>query len=268
MSCTAKESRPAPTFSWTVEDETLTAFTENIFDEESLVFTQVLHYTPRADHANKSLTCWVQHPGLTESLTSNTKIRLTATSLLTAGLGAGYISLIVILALAGLIITGALLVAARMKMNKNNPPGPGDEEKGAEDSAIPENEEKVEDVEEKKNMNFQEKFVKILTALKPKEKKAADEVPATEFEKIDLNEKEESKPEETEEQPAGEKKRLGERISTFLSKLKPSPAEKKGEEAETQEEKTEKEEEEKVELDQEPKDETIPQKRRGSETSV
>ena len=83
-------------------------------------------------------------------------------------------------------------------------------------------------------------------------------------------EKEESKPEETEELPAGEKKRLGERISTFLSKLKPSPAEKKGDEAETQEEKTEKEEEqkEKVELDQEPKDETIPQKRRGSETSV
>ena len=34
--------------------------------------------------------------------------------------------------------------------------------------------------------------MKILTALKPKEKKPADEVPATEFEKIDLNEKEET----------------------------------------------------------------------------
>ena len=85
-------------------------------------------------------------------------------------------------------------------------------------------------------------------SLLSKEKKPADEVPATEFEKIDLNEKEETKQEDTEEdQSAPEKKRLGERISTFLSKLKPTPAEKKVEK---------------------PKEESISQKRRGSETSV
>ena len=264
-----------------MEEETVTGYTENVFDEEGLVFTQVLHFTPTAAHANKTLTCSVQHPGLAESLSSVTEIRLTGSGLLTASLGAGYISLIAILAAAGLIIIGAVLVAARMKMNKSKAFVPVDEEKGTEDSATPENDDKdkTETVEEKKNINLQEKFVKILTALKPKEKKPADEVPATEFEKIDLNEKEETKQEDTEEdQSAPEKKRLGERISTFLSKLKPTPAEKKveTEETETQKEEaeaeteTEKEAEpaEKVELDQEPKEESISQKRRGSETSV
>ena len=272
MSCTARDSRPAPTFSWTVEEETVTGYTEDVFDEEGLVFTQVLHFTPTAAHANKTLTCSVQHPGLAESLSSVTEIRLTGSGLLTASLGAGYISLIAILAAAGLIIIGAVLVAARMKMNKSKAFVPVDEEKGTEDSATPENDDKdkTETVEEKKNINLQEKFVKILTALKPKEKKPADEVPATEFEKIDLNEKEETKQEDTEEdQSAPEKKRLGERISTFLSKLKPTPAEKKVETEETETQKEEEEEkEEKVELDQEPKEESISQKRRGSETSV
>ena len=283
MSCTATGSRPAPSFLWTVEGETVTAPTEDQFDEENLTFSQVLLFTPTAEDANKTLTCTVQHPGLTTEMSVNTEIRLSLNNILTAQLGAGYIILIVLLALAGLIIIASVLVfwwplsflftnlvAARRKMkNERKPRSQVDEEKGAEDSATPETEDKdkTEEVDEKKNMNIQQKVVKILTALKPKEKKAADEVPALEFEKVDLNDVEETKPEET--QPAAvEKVGFGEKISTFLSKLKPSPAEKKEkkEEAETETEK-EAEPAEKVELDQEPKEESI-QKRRGSETSV
>ena len=269
MSCTATGSRPAPSFLWTVEGETVTAPTEDLFTETNQTYTQVLLFTPTAEEANKTLTCTVQHPGLTAEMSASTDIRLSFSGILNSGLGAGYIALIVLLAVAGLIIIAAVLVAARMKMNRSEDLTPTDEEKGAEDSATPETEgkEKTEEVEEKKNMNIQQKVVKILTALKPKEKKAADEVPALEFEKIDLNEVEESKPEET-QTAAVEKVGFGEKITTFLSKLKPSPAEKK-EKKEEEEAETEKEVEpaEKVELDQEPKDESI-QKRRGSETSV
>jgi len=269
VSCSATGSRPAPSFLWTVEGETLTAPTEDLFDEENLTYSQILLFTPNVEDANKTLTCTVEHPGLTTEMSANTEIRLSFSSILTAQLGAGYITLIVLLALAGLIIIAAVLVAARMKMKGSQDLTPVDEEKGAEDSAKPETEdkEKTEEVDEKKNLNIQQKVVKILTALKPKEKKAADEVPALEFEKVDLNEVEETKPDEN--QPAAvEKVGFGEKISTFLSKLKPSPAEKKEkkEEAETETEK-EAEPTEKVELDQEPKDESI-QKRRGSETSV
>ena len=269
VSCTATGSRPAPSFLWTVDGETVTASTEDLFNETNLTYTQVLLFTPTAEDANKTLTCTVQHPGLTTDMSASTEIMLTFSSILSAQLGAGYITLIVLIAVAGLIIIAAVLVAARMKMSKSQDLTPTDEEKGAEDSATPETEDKdkTEEVEEKKNLNIQQKVVKILTALKPKEKKAADEVPALEFEKVDLNEVEEAKPEET--QPAAvEKVGLGEKISTLLSKLKPSPAEKKEkkEEAETETEK-EVEPAEKVELDQEPKDESI-QKRRGSETSV
>ena len=271
MSCTATGSRPAPSFLWTAEGETVTAPTEDLFTETNQTYTQVLLFTPTAEDANKTLTCTVQHPGLTAEMSASTDIRLSFSGLLNSGLGAGYITLIVLLALAGLIIIASVLVAARMKMKMNGSQDltPVDEEKGAEDSATPETEDKdkTEEVDEKKNMNIQQKVVKILTALKPKEKKAADEVPALEFEKVDLNDVEETKPEET--QPAAvEKVGFGEKISTFLSKLKPSPAEKKEkkEEAETETEK-EAEPAEKVELDQEPKEESI-QKRRGSETSV
>ena len=268
--CTATGSRPAPSFLWTVEGETVTAPTEDLFTETNLTYTQVLLFTPTEEEANKTLTCTVQHPGLTAEMSASTEISLSFSSILSAGLGAGYITLIVLLAIAGLIIIAAVLVAARMKMARSQDLTPTDEEKGVEDSATPETEgkEKTEEVEEKKNMNLQQKVVKILTALKPKEKKAADEVPALEFEKIDLNATEESKTEET-QTAAVEKVGLGEKISTFLSKLKPSPAEKKEKKEEEEAAETEKEVEptEKVELDQEPKEESI-QKRRGSETSV
>ena len=77
VKCTAKNSRPAPSFVWTVDEVILDHKTENMFDEESAIFTQILHFVPTLEHANKTLRCTVQQPDLEREISANTEIRLT-----------------------------------------------------------------------------------------------------------------------------------------------------------------------------------------------
>ena len=76
VKCTAKNARPAPSFVWTVDEVTLDHKTENIFDEESAVFTQILHFVPGLEHTNKTLRCSVRHPGLEKDISAGTEVRL------------------------------------------------------------------------------------------------------------------------------------------------------------------------------------------------
>ena len=77
MKCTAKNiSPPAPSFVWTVDDVTLD-HGEVVKYGVPAIFTQILHFQPVPEHANKTLRCTVQHPGLEREMSASTEIRLT-----------------------------------------------------------------------------------------------------------------------------------------------------------------------------------------------
>ena len=76
MKCTAKNiSPPAPSFVWTVDDVTLDHGDVVKYGDPG-IFTQILHFQPVPDQANKTLRCTVRHPGLEREMSASTEIRL------------------------------------------------------------------------------------------------------------------------------------------------------------------------------------------------
>ena len=276
MKCTAKNSRPAPTFIWSVDEVTLDHKTENMFDEESAIFTQTLHFVPTLDHANKTLRCTVQHPGLVKDISASTEVRLSGEgsvmmSALTWELEAIIITVLTLLFIAGM----AFVIRKKCSSESEDLKKHVDEEKGAvvdDDENKPtegekkevETETKVETstVEEKKGFEIRSKVVQILANFKPKEKKMTEEVAASEFEKVELTEAENSKEVEAE---VSENKGFGSKLSFFMSKLKSTgkPVDSKTENG------TESDDQDKeVDLHPEKPEEQVLQRRRGSETPV
>ena len=136
--------------------------------------------------------------------------------------------------------------------------------------------------EVKKSLNFQSKNTSFFAALKPKEKKG-DEIVATEWEKVDLNDakavetknEDEKKDEEKEVAEADETKptKITGRFSSFFAKFKRAEIKAEVEEKDEPEEEklTDEASEELKELEPEDKEEKIEdekQKRIGSETPV
>ena len=77
VKCTAKNiSPPAPSFVWTVDNVTLDHGEVEKYGV-SAIFTQILHFQPVPQHANKTLRCTVRHPGLEREISASTEIRLT-----------------------------------------------------------------------------------------------------------------------------------------------------------------------------------------------
>ena len=260
-----------------VDEDVLNHDTENIFDEAEKVFTQILNFVPSLDDANRTLKCVVEHPGMNQNISAATEVKISGESKVkVAGhLGSGEIMAISLAALALLIISALAFVARRkyFQQNADIEKPAVDEEKGEGDEKTDEKPEsngdvKEEDnadktVEEKKGFELRSKVVQILASLKPnKEKKMTEDVAASEFEKVELNEGEEKKDEEKEEVD-GTKQSFGNKVTSFLAKFKSSPAEQKEEVMEV----TDAPKEE-VELNPENTEEKVPERRRGSETPV
>jgi len=281
VKCTAKNSRPAPTFHWMVDEDVLQYDVENIFDEEAQIFSQVLKFIPSLSHANKTLSCLVQHPGMDKNVSASTEINISGQSkvVVMGHLGFGELMAIILTAIALLIISALAFFARRKYFQQNQDiektsvdeekGGEGGENKPEENEDVKENDEKT--FEEKKGLEIKAKVVQILASLKPnKEKKMAEDVvAATEFEKVELTETEgekqdKEKPTECAQEP---KQSFGNKIASFFAKLKQASAEnKKDEEVE---EKVEEAKKDDVELDPESTENKVTERRRrGSETPV
>ena len=281
MECTAKNSRPAPSFRWTVDEDILEHETENVFDEDAAVFTQVLHFVPALEHANKTLRCTVQHPGLDQAVSAATEVRLLGEAAASAvgGLGLGPLVGIVVCVVAAVLAAVLVFARRRISGDKDEVKKPSDEEMGTEEKQTEEpvvsekddttnNDNSVNNPEEKKGFEIRSKVVKIIASLKTsKEKKIAEDVAASEFEKVDLTEDNEEKKDEekTEDMVDSTRQNFGSKLASFISKFK-SPA-KQQEVAGTAEEEAAKEEEE-VDTNPEKPEEPALQRRRGSETPV
>lgn len=282
MKCTAKNSRPAPSFVWTVDEVTLDHKTENMFDEESAVFTQILHFVPGLEHANKTLRCSVKHPGLEKDISAGTEVRLSGEGpvsmmgTLTWELEGIIIAVLVLLFVAGMVFILRKKCASKSEDLKK----PVDEEKGDDDENKPSEGEKkeveaetkleVSTVEEKKGFEIRSKVVKILANLKPKEKKMTEEVVASEFEKVELTEDAEEKKDG--EKEASESQGFGSKLASFMSKFKPAdkpPVDQtETEKTETKTDAESDDQDKEVDLNPEKPAEQVLNRRRGSETPV
>ena len=284
--CTAKNSRPAPTFHWMIDEEMITHEVENMFDEEAAVFSQVLKFVPHLNHANKTLSCVVQHPGIINNISASTEINISGQSkvVVMGQLGVGELVGVIIAVLVLVIIAvSAFIVRRKYFQQSSDLEKPSvDEEQGdtteeKQNTDDDHNDGDAKDVSkseqiEKKGFEIRTKVVQMLASLKPsKEKKMTEDVAATEFEKVELTEEEEKKDEEKAEDNVSEQKNsFGSKMANFLAKLKPAASEKK-EDVEVVEVTDEKKDE--VELDPESAehktDDNAPERRRrGSETPV
>jgi len=281
VKCTAKNSRPAPSFVWTVDEVTLDHKTENMFDEESAIFTQILHFVPTLEHANKTLRCTVQHPGLEKEISASTGVRLSGearvsmTGALTWELEGIIITVLALLLVAGMVF----IIRKKCSSQSEDLKKPMDEEKGtdgddtenkpSEDEKNVEADTKLEvsTVEEKKGFEIRSKVVKILANFKPKEKKMTEEVVASEFEKVELTNAEDKKDCEKEE---SEKPGFGSKLASFMSKFKPTgkPADQETAKAENETEAESDDQDKEVDLNPEKPEEQVLNRRRGSETPV
>lgn len=299
IKCVVKNAKPAPKYVWKINDEDVTGKTmdEEVFVDQSGVstFTQIFSYNPKMEHANKTLKCLVQHPGLAKNVSAGTEVKIVGgqeASVGMAGLSTGAVVGIVV-ALFIVFAAAAVSTAAwKGKFTKKEEKEKLDEEKGAtegEADKTSQTESAHDDtivdeakIEEKKSFNLQTKITTFFAALKPKEKKG-DEIVATEWEKVDLNEVksvetengEEKKDEEKEEESTQtEKVTFGGKISSFFAKFK--SADKKTDQemkVTSEEEKVENDAagEDLKELEPEDKEEIIvddKEKRIGSETPV
>ena len=273
MKCVAKNSTPAPTFKWTVGDMVLNHHYENMFDEDNKVFTQTLHFIPSLEHGNKTLRCTVEHPGMDKSISAGTEVKITGESPMEIVAGLGVTTLVAIIIVAVLvvvaIIAGVTWFGKNGRKHLDEEKAVDDENKDDKDQTdkpVEASDEKQETelandtVEEKKGFDVKSKIVEILAQMKPKEKKPAEEVVATEFEKVELTEEEEKKDEEKEEEVL--KPNFVSKVTSIFSKFKSSPKESAEEPVEV------KINVEEVKLEPENTEEKVPERRRGSETPV
>ena len=284
VKCTAKNSRPAPSFVWTVDEVALDHKTENMFDEESAIFTQILHFVPSLEHANKTLRCTVQHPGLEKEISASTEVKLSGEAPVSMmGALTWELEGIIITVLALLFIAGMVFIIRKKCASKSEDlKKPVDEEKGAEvgdaetkpSEASGEKKEveaetklEVSTVEEKKGFELRSKVVKILANLKPKEKKMTDEVVASEFEKVELTDAEDKKDGEC---SASENQGFGAKLASFMSKFKPAAksVDQETEETENKADAESNDQDKEVDLNPEKPEEQVLNRRRGSETPV
>ena len=241
VKCIAKNSIPAPSFEWTVGDNIIEQEIENIFDEEEKIFTQILHFYPSLEHANKTLKCTVQHPGLTKVISAATEVKISGERMVQmGGIGVTTIAAIVIVVVLVIIaLVAGVIVRTVRKGNKLNKQA--DEEAAPEEEKVDNNGEgntkleslvdtkdetktDVDAVEEKKGLELKNKLVKILVSMKGKDKKQTDDVAATEFEKVDLNAEAEDKEEEEKKDAEKETEQVNSSFSakfaSILSKFK------------------------------------------------
>jgi len=281
VKCTAKNSRPAPSFVWTVDELTLNHKTENVFDEDAKIFTQILHFIPTLEHANKTLRCRVQHPGLEKEISAGTEVKLSGEGRVSmTGALSWELEGIIVATLASLFIVGLMIVIRKRFFTKSEDlKKPMDEEKGNvdDDEHKPNNgtnenkeaeaEEIVETttatVEDKKSSQIRSKIVRILAKMTDNEKKMTEDVAASEFEKVELTESEEKKDEEKE---GSEKPGFTFKLASFMSKFK-STEKPVDDETENKTE-TEPDQDKEVELNPEKPEDQVLQRRRGSETPV
>ena len=289
VKCIAKNSIPAPSFEWTVGDNIIEQEIENVFDEEEKIFTQILHFYPSLEHANKTLKCTVQHPGLTKVISAATEVKISGERMVQmGGIGVTTIAAIVIVVVLVIIaLVAGVIVRTVRKGNKLNKQA--DEEAAPEEEKVDNNGEgntkleslvdtkdetktDVDAVEEKKGLELKNKLVKILVSMKGKDKKQTDDVAATEFEKVDLNAEAEDKEEEEKKDAEKETEQVNSSFSakfaSILSKFK-STEKKLDDSVEVVEVKPTEE----VKLEPEAEDSEnsegkIPERRRGSETPV
>lgn len=305
VSCEARETKPAPTFSWDIKGEEVQGKTmdqEIMLDMDGLsTFNQKLFYTPSLDQANKTLRCTINHPGLVRPQTVLTTLVVTGEDphIVTASMSVGSIVGVVVAVVLVLVTAGVLAVIYKAKYSKaaDVEGEKGDAEKAEKDVEQDKNSQteseaheaaNEEERKEKKKGLLQEKITTFFASLKPKEKRL-DETVTTEWEKVDLDEtkkgEEDKNTEQTDDVKDGEKKdpekeentktekpvKISSKVSSFFTSFKKSEKKtQKKEIAETDEEKVTltDEEEKKPEVDKTEVKEVETVKRLGSETPV
>lgn len=307
VSCEARETKPAPTFTWDIEGEEVQGKTmdqEVMLDIEGLsTFNQKLFLTPSLDQANKTLRCTINHPGLVRPQTVLTTLVVTGEDphMVTASMDVGSIVGVVVAVVLVLVTAGVLAVIYKAKYSKATDEDvegeKGDAEKTEKDVEQDKNSQteseaheaaNEEERKEKKKGLLQEKITTFFASLKPKEKRL-DETVTTEWEKVDLDEtkkgEEDKNTDQTDNDEEGEKKdpekeentkiekpvKISSKVSSFFASFKKSENKtQKQEIAESEEEKERltDEEEKKPEDDKTEVKEEETVKRLGSETPV
>jgi len=291
IKCVVKNAKPAPQYVWKINDEEIDGkkMDEEVFVDQTGIstFTQMFSYTPMKDHANKTIKCLVQHPGLSKAVSAGTEVKVVGgeeASVAAAALSTGAVVGIVVVLLVILAAAGVSTAAWKGKFNKKEEKEKLDEEKGATEgeadktsqteSAHDNNIHEAKS-EEKKSFNIHTKINNLFAALKPKESKG-DEIVATEWEKVDLTEAksaetengDEKKDEEKEEAIESHKVSFGGKVSSFFAKFKPTNKNTMKETPEEQKVETVSTEDDLKELEPEEKNVDDKEKRIGSETPV
>jgi len=288
VKCVVKNAKPAPEYVWMIGEEKLEGKTlnEELFVDPSglSIFSQILKYKPSREHANKTIRCVVTHPGLVKEVSASTKVNLVGddyAALAAAGLSVGGVVGIVVAAIVVLVFAAIAVLALRGKFSGAEKKEKLDEEKAANEADnTSQTESAHEELKQEEKRSFQSKITKFFTVLKSKDKKAEDIV-ATEWEKVDLSVAHQKEPQEekTDEEKEEEKEshkpeNFGGKITAFLAKFKQAPRQsaklesKKTEEENVDPKSTEKSSEELKELEPEDKEENAREKRIGSETPV
>merc|ERR1712242_305362 len=225
--------------------------TENVFDEDAKIFTQILHFIPTLEHANKTLRCRVQHPGLEKEISAGTEVKLSGEVRVSmTGALSWELEGIIVATLASLFIVGLMIVIRKRFFTKSEDlKKPMDVEKG--------------NVDDKKSSQIRSKIVRILAKMTDNEKKMTEDVAASEFEKVELTESEEKKDEEKE---GSEKPGFTFKLASFMSKFKAT--EKPVDDETENKTETEPDQDKEVELNPEKPEDQVLQRRRGSETPV
>merc|ERR1712173_241108 len=273
---------------WMIGEEKLEGkiLNEELFVDPSglSIFSQILKYKPSREHANKTIRCVVTHPGLVKEVSASTKVNLVGddnAALAAAGLSAGGVVGIVVAGIVVLVFAAISVLALRGKFSGAEKKEKLDEEKAANEADnTSQTESAHEELKQEEKKSFQAKITKFFTVLKSKDKKAEDIV-ATEWEKVDLSvahqkepQEEQTDEEKEEENESHKPENFGGKITAFLEKFKQAPKQsaklesKKTEEENVDPKSTEKSSEELKELEPEDKEENAREKRIGSEPPV
>merc|ERR1712129_319763 len=246
VKCVVKNTKPAPKYVWMIDEEEVDGKTmdEEVFVDPSglSTFSQVFSYQPKTVHANKTLRCVVQHPGLANDIAAATEVRIVGgqeASIASAGVSSGGVVGIVFAVIVVFALAAISVLAWQGKFSRDEKKEKIGEEKGTVDPEADKtsqtesahDETKIDEAKTNVNKTLQSKITTFFAAMKPKEKKREDDIVATEWEKVDLNaQKEETetedekkdaeKEESVEETEVKQSSSLGGKITTFLAKFK------------------------------------------------
>lgn len=217
--CTVENTKPAPTFQWTIDGTPVEGETR---DEEKYVdasgistFSQTLHLIVSTQYNNKTITCSVSHAGLTKSVGVHSVLLVTGGLLgeYGSGLPAGAIVGLVIAGVITLVISVLLALLYRGKFSQKDTEsndrledGANNDEKETENKEnkdevkedVTEIADQTDDQQEENNKDGKSwvsaKFASLMARFNTD--KNLDDTVAQEFEKVDLDNGEEKKDEE------------------------------------------------------------------------